>query len=56
MTFSVTFCPYLATQVLRHVARTHEKKFPRVAQTVETTFYVDGSLTRAKMVEKAVEI
>ncbi len=36
VTFGVTSSPFLASQVLRQVARDHENQYPRAAKIVST--------------------
>ena len=55
VTFGVTSSPFLATQVLRQVAKDHEKQYLRAAKIV-SNFYVDECLTGVATPEKAMEI
>ena len=55
VTFGVTSSPFLATQVLRQVAKDHEKQYPRAAKII-SNFYVDNCLTGAATSEEAREI
>lgn len=56
LTFGVKSSPYLATQVLRQLARDYREEFPRAASIVESCFYVDDCLTGAETIEDAVAI
>ena len=55
VTFGVTSSPFLATQVLRQVAKDHGKQYPRAAKII-SNFYVDDCLTGAATSEEAREI
>ena len=55
VTFGVTSSPFLATQVLRQVAKDHEKQHLRAAKII-SNFYVDDCLTGAAISEEAREI
>ena len=54
--FGVTSSPFLATQVLRQVAKDYEKQYPRATKIISNNFYVDDCLTGAATSEEAVEI
>ena len=56
VTFGVTSSPFLATQVLRQVAKDYQEQYPRVSRIVSTQFYVDDCLTGASSVAEAIEI
>ena len=47
--------PFLAMQVLRQVAKDHEKQYPRAAKII-SNFYVDDCLMGAATPEEAMEI
>ena len=55
VTLGVASSPFLATQVLRQVAKYHKKQYPRAAKII-SNFYVDDSLTGAATSEEAREI
>ncbi len=56
LTFGVTSSPYLATQVLRQLAKQCQINHPIVSEIICTSFYVDDCLTGADTVEKAKEL
>ena len=56
VTFGVTSSPFLATQVLRQVAKDYEKQYARAAKIITNNFYVDDCLTGAATSEEAKEI
>ena len=56
VTFGVTSSPFLATQVLRQVAKDYQKQYPRASDIVRKQFYVDDCLTGASTVKEAAEI
>ena len=56
VTFGVTSSPFLATQVLRQVAKDYQEQYPRASRIVSTQFYVDDGLTGASSVAEAIEI
>ena len=45
VTFGVTSSPFLATQVLRQVAKDYQEQYPCASSIVSTQLYVDDSLT-----------
>ena len=53
--FGVTSSPFLATQVLRQVAKDHKNQYPRAAKII-SNFYVDDCLTGTATPEEAMEI
>lgn len=53
MTFGVKCSPYLATQVLRHIADSHKTSNPNIASAIHSDFYVDNLLSGAGSVEEA---
>ena len=55
VTFGVTSSPFLATEVLRQVAKDHEKQYPRAAKII-SNFYVDDCLTGAATPDEDKEI
>ena len=54
--FGVTSSPFLATQVLRQVAKEYGTQYTRAAKIITNNFYVDDSLTGAATSEVAREI
>ena len=56
LTIGVTFSPFLATQVLRQLAKDHRKEHPLVAGTIHSDFYVDDCLTEADSLEAAITL
>ena len=56
VTFGMVCSPFLATQVLRQVARDHQLEFARAASTFNSTFYIDNCLTAAEIVKEAAHI
>ena len=55
VTFGVTSSPFLATQVLRHVAKDHKNQYPRAAKII-SNFYVNDCLMGEATPEEAIEI
>ena len=53
LTFGVTSSPFLATKVLRQLAEDYQSEFPRAAQIIKESFYVDDCLTGADTLEEA---
>ncbi len=53
LTFGVKSSPYLATQVIRHLAETHLQSHPEASQAVLEDFYVDDFLSGTETVEEA---
>jgi len=53
LTFGVTSSPFLATQVLRQVAKDHQLECPIASDLIHTVFYVDDVLTEADSVDQA---
>ena len=56
VTFSITSSPFLATQVLRQVAKDYQKQYPRGFHIVCKRFYVDDCLTGTSTVKEAAQI
>ena len=56
VTFGVTSSPFLATQVLRQVAKDFGTQYTRAAKIITNNFYVDDCLTGAATSEEAREI
>jgi len=56
VTFGVASSPFLATQTLRFVADTHKAEFPRAAELIHTTFYVDDFVSGARDSAEATAI
>ena len=54
--FGVTSSPFLATQVLRQVAKDYGTQYTRAAKIITNNFYVDDCLTGASTSEEAMEI
>jgi len=55
LTFRVRCSPYIATQVLRHLAETHAESHPAASKAIRDA-YVDDYLSGAFTVEEAVRI
>ena len=53
LTFGVKPSPYLATQVIQHLARAHSQNHPLANQAILTDFYVDDFLSGAETVREA---
>ena len=51
LTFGVTSSPFLATKVLCQLTEDYRSEFPRAAQIIEESFYVDDCLTGATTLE-----
>ncbi len=56
LTFGVRSSPYLATQVIRHLAEQHSNTHPEASKAILTAFYVDDYLAGAETVQQAVHI
>lgn len=56
LTFGVTSSPFLATQVLRQLAKDYRAKYPTASCIVDQFFYVDDVLTGAVDIEHATDI
>ncbi len=56
LTFGVCCSPYVATQVIRHLAETHASSHPTASSAILNSFYVDDYLAGASSVEEAVRI
>ena len=56
LTFGVTSSPFLASQVLRQVAKDYQEEFPLAAEIIRSTFYVDDCLTGASTLDEARSI
>ena len=56
LTFGVTSSPYLASKVLRRLAKLHCDEFPEAAHVVLHSFYVDDCLTGADTIEEALHL
>ncbi len=56
LTFGVRCSPYVATQVIRHLADTHASSNPTASSAILNSLYVDDYLARASSVEEAVQI
>jgi len=48
VTFGVAASPFVATKALQQTADDFADKFPKAAETVSTSFYVDDCLTGAE--------
>ena len=55
-TFGIRFSPILASKALLQVAKDHINEFPRAAQVVQPSFYVDDCLTGAGSLTKAKQL
>lgn len=56
LTFGVRSSPYLATQVIRHLAEQHRDSHSEASRAILTSFYVDDYLAGAETVEEAVSL
>ena len=56
LSFGITTSPYLASQVLMQLASDHREEFPRAAELVHKTFYVDDCLTGADNIQETKSI
>lgn len=56
LTFGVASSPFLATQVLRQMAKDYQDSHPKAAKIIMSAFYVDDCLTGANTVMEATEI
>ena len=54
LTFGVASSPFLATQVLRRLAKDHYNDFPRASNVLSYSFYLDDCLTGAETVKEAI--
>ena len=55
-TFGFTSSPFLATQVLRHLADEYASLHPTAAKEIKLSFYVDDVLTGAQTMEQAIQL
>ena len=53
LTFGINCSPFIATQVLHHLADLHSASHPQASSAILTTFYVDDFLSGADTVEEA---
>ncbi len=53
LTFGVNCSPYIATQVLHHLANLHSSSHPLASKAILSAFYVDDFLSGAENVEAA---
>ena len=53
VTFGITSSPFLASQVLHQLAAEYEHQYPKAAQAVRSSFYVDDVLIGADSIEDA---
>lgn len=56
LTFGVRSSPYLATQVIRHLAEQHHSSHPQASKAILQNFYVDDYLAGAETVEEATHL
>ena len=56
LTFGVSSSTYLASQVLRQIAKDHASDYPEAPSVVSTNFYVDDRLSGANTVEEALKL
>ena len=56
LTFGVRSSPYLATQVIRHLAEQHSSSHPQASKAILHHFYVDDYLAGAETVEEAAHL
>ena len=56
LTFGVRSSPYLATQVIQHLAEQHATSHPEASRAILKSFYVDDYLAGADTLEEAVHI
>ena len=56
LTFGVRSSPYIATQVIRHLAQTYSSTHPDASQAILRSFYIDDYLSGANTLEEAVHI
>ncbi len=56
LTFGVRSSPYLATQVIRHLAEQHSSSHTDASKAILKSFYVDDYLAGAETVEEAAHI
>ena len=56
LTFGVASSSFLATQVLRQLAKDHYDDFPRASNVLSNSFHVDDYLTGAETVEEAITL
>ncbi len=53
LTFGVKSSPYIATQVIRHLAEQHLQSHPQASQAILESFYVDDFLSGTETVQEA---
>jgi len=56
LTFEVSSSRYIASQVLRQVAKDHRLQYPETANLVKINFYVDNLITGASTTKEAVKL
>ena len=56
VTFGITSSPFLAMQVLHHLADEYASLHPAAAKEIKQSFYVDDVLTGAQTVEQAIQL
>ncbi len=56
VTFGITSSPFLASKALLQVAEDHKNTFPKAAQVVNQSFYVDDCLTGADSLTEAKQL
>ncbi len=52
LTFGVKSSPFVATQVLRHLASQHTTSHPQASRVIKTDFYVDDCLTGVDSIDE----
>jgi len=56
LTFGVHCSPFIATQVLRHLAEGHQDTHPTASKAIKESFYVDDFLSGAANVDETDQI
>jgi len=56
LTFSVRSSPFIAAQIIRHLAESHIDSHPLASKAITDSFYVDDYLSGTSTVEEAVQI
>ncbi len=56
VTFGVRSSPFLATQVIRHLASQHTDSHPEASRAILECFYVDDFISGSETVEDAIRL
>ncbi len=56
LTFGVESSPYIATQVIQHLAETHPSLYPEASKAILHGFYVDNFISGAEAIPEAEQL